>query len=280
MFFKKKYKYFLSIVAIFKNESHGIREWVDHYLSQGVDHFFLIDNGSNDDTLLKIAEYVDKGLISLVTDPTKWAQVELYNKHFLKKCKSSEWVIVCDLDEFIYARNGFSKISDYLKTRSRNTVLIRVPWKMFGSSGLIQQPQSIKHSFTKRSLYDGSISPDVNLPGFSTSKVLIKTKALKKLDIHTASIRNSYLIENANGQLTDLSEPLHQRLTEEMLESAFLHLNHYALQSKEWFLKVKCTRGAADASAHENVRNNEYYDQYDARSNDVEDNELALKSVK
>ena len=38
----------LCLVAIFKNESHILKEFITHYIKQGVDHFFLIDNGSND----------------------------------------------------------------------------------------------------------------------------------------------------------------------------------------------------------------------------------------
>lgn len=280
MFFSKKYKYFLSVVAIFKNESHAIREWVEHYINQGVDHFFMIDNGSTDNTTQKIKEYVDKGLISLITDSTKWAQIELYNKHYLKKCKSSEWVIVCDLDEFIYARNGFSKISDYLKARKSETGLIRVPWKMFGSSGHVTQPEKIIHGFINRSLYDGEVKPGTDMPGYSTSKIIVRSKALKKIDIHTARIKKSYLTEDSAGRVPNLSDPHFQPISEQLLKESHLHLNHYAIQSKNWFLEVKCTRGDVNGSVHETFRNQEYFDRYDALSNEIKDEELALKSIK
>ena len=42
--------YFLSIVAVFKNEAMGMEEWLNHYIMQGVEHFYLIDNGSTDGT--------------------------------------------------------------------------------------------------------------------------------------------------------------------------------------------------------------------------------------
>jgi len=42
-------KYYLSVYAIFKNESVALEEWLTHYINEGVDHFFLIDNGSTDD---------------------------------------------------------------------------------------------------------------------------------------------------------------------------------------------------------------------------------------
>lgn len=44
----------LSVLAIFKNETMIIEEWMNHYLNEGVEHFYLIDNGSSDDYEIKI----------------------------------------------------------------------------------------------------------------------------------------------------------------------------------------------------------------------------------
>ncbi len=273
-FFKNKTKHYLCAIAIFKNESHGIQEWIKHYLREGVEHFYLIDNGSTDNSSTLLNSWVKQGVITLIHDSTKWAQSKLYNKHFLKKCKSSDWVIICDLDEYIYARNGYSNIKTYLQSRSINTGMIRVPWKMFGSNGHIKQPNNIIQSFTRRSLYNGSVRPGIDIPGYSTSKVMVRTSCLKKLDIHTATIKKGFNIEDANARPANLEIPFHQPLTEELLTSAYVHLNHYAIQSKQWFLEVKCTRGAADGEAHEHVRNLEYFNTYDASSNDIDDHEL------
>jgi hypothetical protein len=35
----------LSILSMFKNESMIIKDWFEHYLKEGVEHFYLIDNG-------------------------------------------------------------------------------------------------------------------------------------------------------------------------------------------------------------------------------------------
>jgi hypothetical protein len=34
---------YLSILAIMKNEAMNLKLWIDHYIYQGVDHFYLID---------------------------------------------------------------------------------------------------------------------------------------------------------------------------------------------------------------------------------------------
>ena len=49
--------YFLSIGAIFKNESHGLEEWLLNHLNEGVEHFYLINNGSTDNFMPIIEKY-------------------------------------------------------------------------------------------------------------------------------------------------------------------------------------------------------------------------------
>ena len=40
-------KYYLSVLAIFKNEKHIMKEWLLHHMKEGVEHFYLIDNGDS-----------------------------------------------------------------------------------------------------------------------------------------------------------------------------------------------------------------------------------------
>lgn len=277
LFKKKKTKHFLSIIAIFKNESHCIEEWIEHYLNEGVDHFYLIDNGSTDDSVDKIRKYQEKELVSLVHDKTKWSQVELYNQHFLQKKDESEWWLVCDLDEFLYARKGLDTIVQYLETRNSNIGMIYIPWKMFGSSNYESQPKSLRQSFIKRCIYNGKVNPGMNNNLETLGKVLTRTKFLSKIDIHFAKLRGRYVVEDSRGIQISFNESSFISTSEELLSNAFLHLNHYPIQSKNWFMKVKAVRGAADSKHHEQIRNGEYFELFDRDSNVLTDNELATK---
>ena len=40
--------HFVSVLAIFKNEGMNIKEWIEHYIWQGIEHFYLINNDSTD----------------------------------------------------------------------------------------------------------------------------------------------------------------------------------------------------------------------------------------
>ena len=35
-------KYYLSVLGVFKNEGHIMKEWIDHYILHGVDHIYII----------------------------------------------------------------------------------------------------------------------------------------------------------------------------------------------------------------------------------------------
>jgi len=73
---------FLSIVAVFKNEAHILKEWIDHYMNQGVDHFYLIDNGSTDDYKDTLQNFSSEfGNITCIIDATPHNQVQHYNKY-------------------------------------------------------------------------------------------------------------------------------------------------------------------------------------------------------
>lgn len=49
------YKYKLSVCLCIKNEAKYIIDFIEHYIKQGVEHFYIIDNNS-DDNLKEILE--------------------------------------------------------------------------------------------------------------------------------------------------------------------------------------------------------------------------------
>ena len=79
--------YYLSVLAQFKNETMNLKLWLDHHLWQGVQHFFLIDNGSTDNPTRILQEYIDKGIVSYFYRPKLASQVENY-RNILLDCAS------------------------------------------------------------------------------------------------------------------------------------------------------------------------------------------------
>ena len=280
--------YNLCLIAIFKNESHILREWINHYLNQGVQKFFLIDNGSTDNYYSIIEPFIIKKKIFLVRDDKPHSQIELYNKYFLNICKRYKWAIICDLDEFIYARIGFKKITGYLQyiNNYKHISQIFIPWKVFGSNEYNTldkpQPKSVIKSFTKRLDYNRyrpfeEVLLKKEREIFTYTKCIIKTKFLLKFDIHQ-HIMIPLFNNMFNFIMPNNKNNIHENRTfceinENILNSSFLNLNHYCIQSLNFYLKVKITRD--DAVYNINERNIKLFYKYDNNCNEKEDYELS-----
>jgi len=48
------------VCSVFKNESHILEEWINHYLFHGVDHIYLVNDFSTDNYLDIINKYSSK----------------------------------------------------------------------------------------------------------------------------------------------------------------------------------------------------------------------------
>ena len=271
------YVYELSIISQFKNESTNFEEWLNHYTKQGVDHFYLIDDDSTDTYQPFLLPYQRKKMVTLVKSLGRHSQTKNYNYFFRDMVrKQSKWVIVCDFDEFIYPHRG-TTIKDYLNSVPTDVGEIMIPWKMFGSNSHIQQPRSIRVSLVRRANYDekkkiegGRFNGKEHT---NLSKYIVRTAALYKLSIHSATLYRPYKCITSDGN--PCSTRGWARINEEILRNSHLHCNHYPIQSWDWFQKVKMTRGSAASKRNDKVRNEAYFKRYD--NNDKLDNELAQR---
>ena len=276
----------LCIVAIFKNEKHILNEWINHYIKQGINKFFMIDNGSNDNYLEILQPYIDNNVVELVIDTTKYSQSNLYNIHFNEKCRCYDWVIVCDLDEFIYARKQFKTIIDYLNTLDNSISQVFIPWKFFGSNGYNtldkKQLSSVIKTFTKRGNCDKVNSDSFGIKyqynnAYINCKTITRTKNLQHFAVHYSHTDNNNYITTEDCCINtdnNINNYVWCKISENILKNSYLHMNHYVIQSFEWFMRIKYTRGAADCIDFENIRDEQYFLKFDSENNDVEDLEL------
>jgi hypothetical protein len=229
--------YYLSVLSIFKNETINLKLWLEHYIWQGVEHFYLIDNGSTDEPLSILQEYINNGIVSYFYLPKKHNQVNYYQNIFDNEelNKKTLWLAICDLDEFFFGVDQI--LASKIKSLENNFDYILCNWKMFGSGGHIKQPTDIRtdiiHCAEKL---------------WNETKYIFKTNIIK----HSSSISLHSLI-NIN------------HITKQRIRRAnqLIRLNHYAIQSLDFFKKVKMTRGAADCSKYENIRDISYFNKYD-----------------
>ena len=227
----------LGVLGIMKNEAMNLDEWVQHYLSMGAGKIFLIDNGSTDDTVSKAKNWVDKGVVELVQYPQPNRQKEHYWSAFkeFKIAQKCKWLILADLDEFWFCPTQETiaeKLSEF-----RAFDVIYGNWRMFGSSGLDKHPASIRQAFTMR-------APELR---FHTERKYICRSSV-------VSSAQSLGVHSVNGARSERT----------ISENEAFHLNHYPIQSLEYFQKVKMKRGNASSTFQKPSPDMTYFERYDA----------------
>jgi hypothetical protein len=238
----------LHLLVTLKNEAMIIDEWINHYIWQGVDHFYIIDDGSTDNTKDILNPYIDRGIVSYFykTGQEEYRQVRNYNEIYQNYINGNcDWLIICDVDEYIYYR-GKKVLKDYINSLDQSKISnITLTWKMFGSNGHITHPKSIRTSFLTRKK---ELGPNV--------KSICNDLFITKLDVHIHKYTNDINIDNPKE----------------------LALNHYQIMSKEYFAKVKMTRGDSMYNKHNNIRDWNYFNEID--NNEIYDTELSDLVIK
>ena len=62
-------KHYLAVCAIAKNEGPYFKEWIEWYLKQGVEKFYIYDNESTDCTKEVLAPYIESGVVDYTFFP-------------------------------------------------------------------------------------------------------------------------------------------------------------------------------------------------------------------
>ena len=134
------------------------------------------------------------------------------------------------------------------------------------------QPPSVNHGFTRRGSFPIPLDPDQPSrgPGLIEAKYLTRPQRTLALHIHGCSLLFG------SARLPDGSKtyrPPFQPVSEEHLGRYSLHLNHYQVQSLDFFMQVKATRGDVGSAFLDRLRDRAYFEQWDL--NDMSDTELA-----
>ena len=230
---EKKYK--LAIVAIIKNEGLYIDEWIKYHVCIGVDHFFLYDNGSTDNTHTIINHYIESGLITFTDYPGKAMQISAYNDAIRKHGKDCKYMAFIDGDEFIFPMNKEDNIVpliDKLLKQDSKAGGLAINWREFGSSGYDTTP-------TQGGVLDNYVN---RAPEFELGNACIKTICKPSCVAYWAHVHypvyviNRYSIDENGDKVSGWSNSIQCKL---------IRLNHYFTKSKEEWIKRR-SLGRAD----------------------------------
>lgn len=138
-------KYGVSLCLIFFNEANYLKEWIEYHRIVGVDHFYLYDNLSTDNSMEILQPYIEEGVVEVIEWPDRPGQMTAYIDCARRHKEESDWIGFIDTDEFIVPVKN-DNIKDFLAGfRDRGSVLIN--WKYFGYDGHISR--NIKNLVTE-----------------------------------------------------------------------------------------------------------------------------------
>jgi len=247
---------FLSVAMCFRNESHILEEWMDHYVDEGVDQFLLCDNKSTDDYQSILDKYDNVVLYKDNSQQIQWSCQRPHGEYgpgiYSKMISENEtdWVIIVDADEFMYAREGYDTIKQFLQERGSEFNQLLVPISLFHNrSGtelaIKKQPKSVIDTFVLSHKRDKQV------------KCIVKTEAIKHLNLHEhvvdgistrPHLKDKFKLHtkaSSTAKYGSVKSLGGWRFYPEN-EKVYVHCNHYKYQSEEYFFKIKSARGYGD----------------------------------
>ncbi len=248
----------LSVCAIVKNEGRDIAEWIAFHILQGVEHFFIFDNGSTDDTVEQIRRFPDS-LVTLIDWPIRPGQQAAYMYAVSSFREYSQWMAFIDADEFLFSPKGEDlriALSFYL---SYSAVVVH--WVSYGTGGIKSRDcnELVIQAFTRR-------APDLFWMNRYVKSVINPRSVVGACITPHVFVTTGSAVNEARKIVNHSSGGIDEDITIEIFR-----INHYPVKDlRSW--ENKMCRGFADQGGNRNDSMFEYYDS--AERNSVTDDIL------
>jgi len=218
---------------VVKNAGYKFAEWIAYQFVLGFDAVLVLDNGSTDNTR-EIARQFSPRFDVRVSD---WNRTDpAYQRagydHIIRSSQNEfDWVACIDSDEFLVLPEG-KGLKGLLDTPD-DVAGIRVPWAMFGSSGLEAAPNDLViRSFLRRASHEFG-------PNKHIKSIVRPASYIACGNVHFFELNGRY-VDMLHKQVTVSSA-----LQENPPDYSGGQLNHYFVQSKaDWAEKL--SRGYHD----------------------------------
>lgn len=247
-----------------------IKEFCDHYLNEGVDHIYIIDDDSLDKS---IYSNIKSEKVTIIYDE-KIISKDKANDIYKKIKDNYKWMIYVDVDEFIIPKRQKDKtIKQELETTFKNFDCIKIPWVFFSSSGRALNPKSIILENNTR--WDHDKEHPNKIHKFRCRKEKIEVKCIFKTS-KFSKIKDHHPLKDDHEKLKivnsiDLGEedldPFYKNLNENKISNSFLICCHYRIISKEnsknklknnyWYKRNNYSLNELNLSDHSEIIDND-----------------------
>lgn len=238
----------ICVCCIGRQENHYINEFINHYLSLGVDKIFIYDN--NYDGEEHFEDVIPSELLNDKVDIINYrnlskCQLKSYQDCYDKHNQEYDWFLFIDCDEYLYME-GFVNIKDFLKQEKfKNYELIHINWMVYGDNNLVTyEDKPLYERFKEPRLpLDWKRNENVNIPENNLIKSIVKgdLKGLKwQATPHTP--HGLFKCCGASGIKTQCYSYFLP------FDFSYAYFKHYTTKTIEEWINIKVKRGFPDGN--------------------------------
>lgn len=224
-------QYEVAVCTIFQNEAQWLKEWIEFHKMQGIQHFYLYNNNSEDHFLEVLEPYLEQKEVTLVDwpysfkhgDHDKWIKIQraAYMDCVKTYGQETEWLACIDCDEFLFCPSG-QKLPIFLSDYEDFGALC-VNWLYFGTSYV----EEIPDNFLMIELLTRCVSPEKMEKNFVKS--IVQPKHVKScLSAHVFKFKHGKFAVTADKSKSIVSNhSLHLELNK-------IRINHYWSKTEKY----------------------------------------------
>lgn len=250
----------LAAGAIFKNEGPYVLEWVAFHRVLGIEHFFIADNNSSDETTVLLAALARAGIVHHLPFPSVPGQPPqplAYEEILRRHHAEADWIAFLDADEFLLPAPPHRSLPEAIAALDPGPDVgaIAVNWAVYGSSGLKEAAaQPVIERFSRRAEATHPVNrhyKSILRPGAHAGKIQ---------NPHYFPLKPGFRSVHADGaEVTDVpnsSKGLSTRIVWDPIR-----INHYVIKSWDEFYYRKRARGRAMRS--DQLRDETFFNVHD-----------------
>lgn len=272
-----------TVVCSAKDEGPFLVEWITWYRLVGFTDIVVVTNDCTDHSPQLLDALARAGwvthLVRDVPDGRQICAVKLEAAKALPQVRSADWVMVCDVDEFLVIHQGDGRIQTLINSVDAPFLGMSINWRVFGTSGHTHWQDGLTHrQFTRAAPAENPVSGSVKSIaahpdwfrrlGEHGPKKLIA----RRMGAPWGSPGLRWI--TADGRSVDAWQPegdYMRRLPRNLTSHATAQMNHYMVRSEESFLMKK---GTMSSVAQKDRYTDAYFDRFNRNE---EEDQSALR---
>lgn len=210
-----------------------VEEWLAHYISVGVEHFYISDNDESRETYERIKPYIKDGLVDYEYHSKYFRECYLLQRYLKNYGSESRWFIKLDNDEFIFPETHSTILEEidkieWLHSSENKIGVIHLDWIEFNDpKAITYENKLMMERFKFCTDYRHRINPSTDCRCILNPQSFDYTYAWDHMPV---KLKPGYEIININGEkLTKDNISVHGKLL----------LHHYRYRSLEEYTRQR-----------------------------------------